>query len=155
MLRDGDAIGRHRSCSRDVESVAAKQVELLETFADQAVIAIENTRLFEEVQARTAELTESLEYQTATSEVLGVISRAPNEVQPVLDSHRRDRGAALQCRLQPDHARRRDGTWYAASLFGHSDEYAEYLSASRKSSLGGAASPVACCATASPPRSMM
>jgi len=63
-----------------------KQIALVETFADQGVIAIENTRLFEEVQARTRELTEALEQQTASSEVLQIISSEPGELRPVFEA---------------------------------------------------------------------
>src|SRR5262245_40241034 len=86
MLRENIVLGVILCARRQVRPFTAKQIELVQTFADQAVIAIENTRLFDEVQARTAELTQSLEYQTAIGEVLNAISRSPSQLQPVLDT---------------------------------------------------------------------
>ncbi|MEA2940218.1 MAG: two-component system, NtrC family, sensor kinase, partial [Bradyrhizobium sp.] len=86
LLRDGVGIGTIILTHPEAGfKLSPKQLALVQTFADQAVIAIENARLFDEVQARTKELTESLQFQTATSEVLKVISRSPDALQPVLD----------------------------------------------------------------------
>ncbi|PTE12363.1 GAF domain-containing protein [Mesorhizobium helmanticense] len=85
LLRQGEVIGVFAMPRRAPGAFSDKQVELVQTFADQAVIAIENVRLFEEVQQRTREATEALEYQTATSDVLSVISRSPTDGQPVFN----------------------------------------------------------------------
>src|SRR6202045_5478499 len=86
MLREGDLLGVIVVGWADPGPILRPEEDLLKTFADQAVIAIENARLFDEVQARTRELTESLQQQTATAEVLQVISSSPGELGPVFDA---------------------------------------------------------------------
>ncbi len=84
LLRDGKLIGALSLNRSDPGSFTARHAELVGTFADQAVIAIENVRLFEEVQARTRDLTEALVYQTGSSNILRVIAASPTDVAPVL-----------------------------------------------------------------------
>ena len=86
MLRDGRPIGTILVTRAQAGAFSERHMELLKTFADQAVIAIENVRLFTELQARNRALSESLEQQTATSEILRVISSSPTDIQPVFDT---------------------------------------------------------------------
>ena len=96
MLRSGELIGVLALVHHRVEPFTDRQIELVTTFADQAVIAIENARLFEELETRNSELTEALDQQTATGTILRAIAASPTDVSPVLNTVARKRGKTVR-----------------------------------------------------------
>ena len=126
LLREGVPIGVIALTRSERRPFSDKQIELIETFADQAEIAIENVRLFDEVQARTKQLAEALEQQTATADVLKAISRSTFDLKTVLDAL--VEAAARLCEAdQGTIARERDGVYQRVATYGFSDEFTEYV----------------------------
>ena len=125
LLRDRTTIGLISVTRKEPGAFAAHHIQLLQTFADQAVIAIENVRLFDEVQAKTGDLQESLLQQTATAEILGVISRSPGDLAPVFDAML---GKAMRlCDANFGVLNTYDGTTFkTAATIGVPAAYAEY-----------------------------
>jgi signal transduction histidine kinase len=126
LLRDGEAIGSLTMRRQEVLPFSDKQIALLRTFSAQAVIAIENVRLFEAEQQRTRELSESLEQQSATSEVLRIVSTSPGELQPVFEAMLAN--AVRLCEAKFGMLFRYDrGVFHTAAALGLPPAYAEYL----------------------------
>jgi signal transduction histidine kinase len=126
LLREGAPLGALMVRRAEVRPFTDKQVKLLETFAAQAVIAIENVRLFQELERRNRELGEALEQQTATAEILGVISSSPTDLAPVFDTIL-DKACALS-EAQLGAVFRLEGeTFDAAAWRGVGREFAELL----------------------------
>ncbi len=126
LMREGNLVGVLTVVRNDPRAFTQKQIELVETFADQAVIAIENVRLFDEVQARTRDLTESLQQQTATADVLKVISRSAFDLKSVLQTLVESAGRLCDADYGTI-TRQKDGVLFFAEAYGYSPEFIEYV----------------------------
>jgi signal transduction histidine kinase len=125
LVREGTVVGVFTLQRKEQRPFSDKQVELVTTFADQAVIAIENVRLFDEVQTRTEELSELLQQQTATADVLKVISRSTFDLQTVLQTL--IESAAKLCDADNGGiTRQQGGLFYPAASYGFSKEFTDY-----------------------------
>jgi two-component system NtrC family sensor kinase len=126
LLREGIPIGALALQRTEPRPYSQKQIELVETFADQAVIAIENARLFDEVQARTRDLTDSLQQQTATADVLKIISRSAFDLPTVLDALI-ETAARMADAEQGSITREIDGAFFRAANYGYSSSLSELI----------------------------
>jgi two-component system, NtrC family, sensor kinase len=126
LLREGSPIGVLALTRSQVQPFSEREIGLVTTFSDQAVIAIENVRLFDEVQARTRELSETLEQQTATSEVLGVISSSPGELEPVFQAMLQNATRICEAKIGILF-RYENGAYTAVATLGVTPAYAQYL----------------------------
>ena len=126
ILKGDNLLGVMMIYRLEVKPFTQNQITLVETFADQAAIAIDNVQLFETEQQRSRELARSLEQQTATSEVLKVISRSTFDLQTVLNTLTESAARLCEADMAQIMRPKEDG-FYSAANYGHTPEYSEYI----------------------------